>query len=232
MLTLAPRSQTALSNVWPLMWMGIIGLPGSPFFSGINSSSHSDCSGLGGATKYSPTLKISTRFIVSNSFGFPRMLPFWAIGMEAASWEIWDYHLIKAKLILYGRSKAIHSIIYICKNFIIGSNLSRHSINNFILIRNHLSQRWLVEIITLVVIWVVSLVIKSLLLIPPLILLIPSLVLLRTIVGVVDVVGILLNFRIVASYVASTSTLFTSHSRVVDVHDFLLLITFIKLLHV
>jgi hypothetical protein len=56
---------------------------------------------------------------------------------------------------------------------------------------------------------------------------------LRTIVGVVvDIVDILLDFRIVASYVASASTLFTSYARIMDVHDFLLLlITFVKLLH-
>jgi hypothetical protein len=49
---------------------------------------------------------------------------------------------------------------------------------------------------------------------------------------VVDIVDILLVFRTVASYVASASTLFTSHARIVDVHDFLLLlITFVKLLH-
>jgi hypothetical protein len=48
---------------------------------------------------------------------------------------------------------------------------------------------------------------------------------------VVDIIDILLDFRTVASYVASASTLFTSHARIVDVHDFLLLlIMFIKLL--
>jgi hypothetical protein len=56
---------------------------------------------------------------------------------------------------------------------------------------------------------------------------------LRMIVGVVvDIVDILLDFRIVASCVASASTLFTSHARIMDVHDFLLLlIMFVKLLH-
>jgi hypothetical protein len=58
-------------------------------------------------------------------------------------------------------------------------------------------------------------------------------ILLRTIVGVViNVVDILLDFRIVASCVASASTLFTSHVGVVDMHDFLLLlIAFVKLLY-
>jgi hypothetical protein len=53
------------------------------------------------------------------------------------------------------------------------------------------------------------------------------------IIGVVfDTVDILLDFRIVASCVASASTLFTSHARIMDVHDFpLLLIMFLKLLY-
>jgi hypothetical protein len=34
--------------------------------------------------KYSPALKMSTRFTVSNSSGFPRILPFSATGTEAA----------------------------------------------------------------------------------------------------------------------------------------------------
>jgi len=49
---------------------------------------------------------------------------------------------------------------------------------------------------------------------------------------VVDVVNILLDFGIVASYVASASMLFTSHAGVMDMHDFLLLlIMFVKLLY-
>jgi hypothetical protein len=41
-----------------------------------------------------------------------------------------------------------------------------------------------------------------------------------------------LDFRTIASCVDSASTLFTSHARIMDVHDFLLLlITFVKLLH-
>jgi len=35
--------------------------------------------------KFSPALKISTRFVVSSSSGFPKTLPFLAMGTEATS---------------------------------------------------------------------------------------------------------------------------------------------------
>ena len=47
------------------------GLPRSSFFSRTSPSSHASLHGRGGATKYSTTLKISTRFVVPNSSTFP-----------------------------------------------------------------------------------------------------------------------------------------------------------------
>ena len=55
-------------------------------------------------------------------------------------------------------------------------------------------------------------------------LLIPSLILLRTKVVVVDEVHILMGFRVVIPRMPSVSTLLTCHAKIMNVHDFLLLI--------
>jgi hypothetical protein len=52
------------------------GLPRSSFFFGMSPSSHAGLHGLGGPMKDSPVLKISTRFVVSNSSRFLGILLF------------------------------------------------------------------------------------------------------------------------------------------------------------